>query len=165
MTVTVNSSVSGNGSGSGSSSGGSVMVGFKYFGTVADTTALTGLSSAELGSTANVGVSPNEVLYELHTLPYSIAANWQPLQGSIPDGTAITIELVEGKLPRKLRVYTPTGNQNTVTLGGVVQPVLTESTFPSVVNISDDPAVAAPTSVVIQRTSGSATTGWYSLEG
>jgi hypothetical protein len=33
------------------------------------------------------------------------------------------------------------------------------------VQISDEANAAAPTSVTVQRTSGSATTGWFSLEG
>lgn len=144
----------------GGSSGG----GFGYLGAVAATANLTALSGV-LGSAADVGSGSSAVTYELKTLPASVEANWQPLQGSVPNGTLISIELVPGKLPRRLRVFVPTGNQVTVTVGGVVQPVLTESAQPHVIEISDDPAVAAPTSVTVQRTAGSATTGWYSLEG
>lgn len=137
-----------------------------YLGAVATTTALGALSSAVIGSVANVGASAAAyILYELKGLPYSTVANWQPLQGLIPDGTLISIEIVPGKLPRTLLVYVPLGNKCTVTVGGTTLPVLPEAVSPHIITISDEVSIAAPTSVTIQRTTGSAATGWFSLEG
>ena len=105
--------------------------------------------------------------YELTALPASTAANWQPLQGTLSDGTMVTLALVDGKLPRYLYVDIPTsGTQVTVTIGGETQPVLlvNVSGQPSRVVIRDNPAAAQPTTLTIQRTSGSATNSTYTLE-
>lgn len=161
MTVTVNSSVSGSGGGGSSvtiSNGG-------YLGEVASTSGLVSLSEAIVGSTANVGVTSDVyILYELMAEPYSTEANWQPLQGTIPDGTEISITLVEGKFPRQLLVWVAAATEVTVS-DGTSTFVLIPSIYPHLLPIYDEVGEATPTTLTIQRTSGSATTGRYSLEG
>lgn len=139
--------------------------GSTYLGQAASEAAMTALSAAVGSECTRSDIGTGGARYELTALPATTAANWQPLQGQLADASVVTLELVDGKLPRRLRVSVATGCQVTVTIGGITQPVLTESAQPHVIEISDDPAVAAPTSVTVQRTAGSATTGWYSLEG
>lgn len=148
-----------------SAGGGGGGGGTGYLGLVATTGDLIGLVDATAGSTAKVGASDTvAILYELAADPYSVEANWQALQGIMSGGSVYSIELIDGKLPRLLRVLVPSGNQVTYTVGGVTGPVLLYSAYPHLIDIYDEPGVASPTSVTIQRTSGSDATGWFSLE-
>jgi hypothetical protein len=157
MTILVNSVVSGGGGGSTAN--------LNYLGEVATSADLEGLSLGIIGSTANVGATKaTYILYELHTLPYSVEANWQPLQGTIPDGSVITLAIVEGKATRTLLVWVAAATEVTVS-DGTTTVILYPSDDPHVLPIYDEPGSAAPSSVTIQRTSGTATTGRYSLEG
>lgn len=165
MSVTTNPVINGpNDDGSGGSSGGSGS--FGYLGKVATTADLpTTFPDASIGSTANVGASASAYIrYELYQLPATVEANWQPVQGVLTSGTAVTMVLVTGKVPRTLLVVVPTGNQVTYFISGVTQYVLTESPQPHIIRIYDMPGETQPSSVSVQRTSGSDATGTFSLE-
>lgn len=145
----------GGGSGSGSS----------YLGAVASQAAMTALPAVVGSECLRTDVGTGGTRYELTALPATTAANWQPIQGVLADGSVVTLVLVDGKLPRRLRVSVASGCQVTVAVGGVTQPVLIETAAGQehVVGIADDPGVAPPTTVTVQRTAG-ASSCWYSLE-
>jgi hypothetical protein len=162
MSITTNPEVNGGAVGSSSSGGGT-----GYLGSVASEAAMTALSSAVVGDEClRSDLGTGGLRYELTALPASTAANWQPIQGTLTNGTMVTIALVDGKLPRRLLVSVDSGNQITVVIGGVTQPILpyTQSGQYHEIVISDDPTAAQPTTLTIQRTSGSGVTSTYSLE-
>lgn len=143
----------------GSSGGG----GFGFAGDAGSEAAMTGLS-ASVGSEClrtDVG-GTGGTLYELTADPAGTAANWQPLQGSI-GASVITLSLIEGKWPRKLLVWVAAATEVTVS-DGTSTYILWPSTYPHVLPIYDEPGAAMPASLTIERTTGSATTGRYSLE-
>lgn len=142
----------GSGSGSGSN----------YLGQAASEAAMTALQAAVGSECLRTDVGTG-LMYELKALPATTAANWQPLQGVIPDATLITISLVDGKLPRQLLVWVAAATEVTVS-DGTTSYILIPSSYPHVIAIFDDPTAAAPTAITIQRTAGTATTGRYSLE-
>ena len=122
--------------------------------------------AASLGCTALVGASEAAAyLYELKAADGTIEANWQALQAIMAGGSQYAVELVAGKYWRRALLYVPIGNQVTVTIGGVTQPLLLGSAQPHVIDIYDEPGVAWPTSITFQRTSGSDATGWFSVLG
>lgn len=162
MSVTINTIVSGGGNVS-EGGGGS----FGYLGSVASEAEMLALG-AVVGNEclrSDVG-GTGGTRYELTALPSTTAANWQPIQGSLTDSSVITLALVDGKLPRWLRIQVGSSSQVTDTIGGVTQPVLTENVTGGwhEIKISDDPTSAQPTIATVQRTNGSATC-YFSLEG
>lgn len=138
-----------------------------YLGQVASQSAMTALSSAAVGDEClRTDLGTGGLRYELTALPASTAGNWQPVQGTLADGSLVTVALVDGKMPRRLLVAVDASTQVTVTIGGVTQPVLpatVSGSFHEIV-ISDDVAAAQPTTLTVQRTSGSGTTSTWSLE-
>lgn len=150
------------GSGSGGSGGGT-----GYLGSVASEAAMVALSSAAVGDEClRSDLGTGGLRYELTALPASTAANWQPVQGTLANGTMVTVALVDGKLPRRLLVEVDSGNQITLVVGGVTQPVLIQNVSgqPHEIIVSDDVTAAQPTTLTLQRTSGSGTTSTWSLE-
>lgn len=139
--------------------------GSTYLGQAASEAAMTALSAAVGSECTRSDIGTGGTRYELTALPATTAANWQALQGTLADASVVTLALVDGKLPRRLRVSVATGCQVTVTVGGVTQPVLIETATGQehVVSIADDPGSAPPTTVTVQRTAG-ASSCWYSLE-
>lgn len=137
-----------------------------YLGQVASQAAMTALTAAVGDECLRTDLGTGGLRYELTALPASTAANWQPVQGTLADGTLVTIALVDGKLPRRLQVSVDSGNQITYALGGVTQPVLIETVAGHYHEdfISDDPNAAQPTTLTLQRTSGSGVTSTWSLE-
>lgn len=140
--------------------------GSSYIGAVASQAAMTALSAVVGSECLRTDVGTGGTRYELTALPATTAANWQPIQGVLADGSVVTLVLVDGKVPRRLRVSVATGCQVTVTIGGVTQPVLTETVAGDwhQIDIADDPTSAQPTTATLQRTAGSGTTSAFSLE-
>lgn len=140
--------------------------GSTYLGQAASEAAMTALSAAVGSECTRSDIGTGGTRYELTALPASTAANWQPIQGVLADGSVVTLVLVDGKLPRRLRVSVAAGCQVTVTIGGVTQPVLTETASGQYhyIDIPDDPGVVQPTSATLQRTAGVAATSAFSLE-
>lgn len=137
-----------------------------YLGNAASQAAMLGLAATVGDECLRTDLGTGGLRYELTALPASSAGNWQPVQGTLSSGTMVTLSLVAGKLPRRLLVGVATGDQVTVAVGGSTLPVLVETVsgqFHEIL-ISDDPTAAQPTTVTIQRTSGSGTTSTYSLE-
>ena len=150
-------------SASGSNSAG----GTGYLGQVASQSAMTALSAIVGNECLRTDLGTGGLRYELTALPSATAANWQPIQGTLSTSAVVSMTLVDGKLPRYLYVDVPTsGTQVTVAIGGVTQPILLANVSgqPSRIVIRDDPAAAQPTTLTIQRTSGSATDSTYTLE-
>lgn len=137
-----------------------------YLGTVASEAAMVALSASVGAECLRTDLGTGGLRYELTTLPASTAANWQPLQGVLANGSVVTVALVDGKMPRRLLVEVDSGNQINIVIGGVTMPVLIENVAgqPHEVWISDDPAAAQPTTLTLQRTSGSGVTSTWSLE-
>lgn len=136
-----------------------------YLGSVASQAAMTGLDAAVGDECLRTDLGTGGLRYECVALPATVAANWQPIQGTLADGTLVTVTLVDGKLPRTLAVDVASGCQVTVTIGGVTQPVLVENATgsPTRLVIGEPPTAAQPTTLTIQRTAGSGTTSTWSL--
>ena len=155
-------------SGNWQTSGGGSSGGTGYLGEAASQSEMIALSAVVGDTCLRTDLGTDGLLYELTALPASTAGNWQPLQGTIANGTLITVTLVDGKMPRRLLVSIPDAStQITVTIGGVTQPVLVATSTGSFheILISDDVDAAQPTTLTLQRTSGSGTDSTYSLEG
>ena len=144
----------------------SIPGGPSYLGTAANESAMVAFSGKVGDECLRTDLGTGGLRYELTALPASTAANWQPLQGTLASGTLVTIALLDGKLPRRLLVSVDASTQVTVTVGGVTQPVLieTQSGYWHEIAISDDPNAAQPTTMTVQRTSGSGVTSRFSLE-
>lgn len=137
--------------------------GSSYLGTVASQAAMLALS-AVVGSTClrsdlGTGGTP----YQCIALPATSAANWQPLQGIMTDGSVVSITLVPGQTSYVFALYVPTGNRVTPTVDGVTKDVIVESTQLTFFVVEDEPGVASPALVTFQRTTGSDATGYWSL--
>lgn len=137
-----------------------------YRGQVANQGAMLALAASVGDECLRTDLGTGGLRYELTALPASTAGNWQPLQGTLADGTMVTLALVDGKLPRRLLVAVASGCQVTVAIGGVTQPVLFENVSGQYheIGISDTVGAAQPTTLTIQRTAGSGTTSTWSVE-
>lgn len=162
MTISTNAPVNGSTNDGIGGSGTGVITTY----TAASEAEMVALSASVGAECLRTDLGTGGLRYELTALPASTAANWQPLQGTLASGTLVTIALLDGKLPRRLLVSVDASTQVTVTVGGVTQPVLieTQSGYWHEIAISDDPNAAQPTTMTVQRTSGSGTTSRFSLE-
>ena len=134
-----------------------------HLGEVASEAAMIALPATKGNRVDRTDVGTGGTTFELTTDDPTVAANWQALAEFIDDNSVHTLTLVPGARDRVLLVFVAAATTVDVVVGAVTYP-LGPSLTAHAISTEKLPGVAAATSITVQRTSGSADTGWYSLK-